>query len=476
MTPVIPPTTSHVFRDNSVKALANPQLQRALSNIRRDFVDSRGRALADLPEEEYAALKAEAKALKDHTLAHLDFYLERFAAKVAETGGEVHWCATAAEARETIIALCKRYNAKTIAKGKSMVGEEIDLNAYLEAAGLRPIETDLGEYIIQMKGDRPSHITAPAIHLNKEDVGDLFAEKHKRPRKSEIPALVGEAREMLRPRYHEADIGLTGANFLIAETGSSAIITNEGNGDLSQILPRAHIVLASIDKIVPTLEDALTISRILARTSSGQEFTVYTTFSTGVRRAGDVDGPAAFHVVLLDNGRSKLLGTKQEPILRCIRCAACLNHCPVYKSVGGHAYGWVYTGPMGAVITPALLGIERSGPLPNASTFCGRCEAICPMSIPLPSLMRHWRETEYERKGAPAAYRHGLGLWAFVAKRPRLYALATGLGARVLGCFGRGRGRFSALPLAGGWTGTRDFPAPEGATFRAQWRAAHGRG
>jgi len=468
-----PATTSHVFRDNSVKALANPQLQRALTNVRRDFVDSRGRAVGELPE--YDTLKAQAKALKDHTLANLGFYLERFSEKVAETGGEVHWCATAAEARDTIIALCKKLGARTIAKGKTMVGEEIDLNAYLEAAGLKPIETDLGEYIIQLKGDRPSHITAPAIHLTKEDVGELFEKHHKRPRLHEAAAMVGEAREFLRPRYHEADVGITGANFLVAETGSSVIVTNEGNGDLSQILPRAHIVLASIDKVVPTLEDALTIARLLARTSSGQEFTVYTTFSTGPRRPEDPDGPAAFHVVLLDNGRTKLMGTPQQEILRCIRCAACLNHCPVYKSVGGHAYGWVYTGPMGAVLSPAIIGIDRAGPLPNASTFCGRCEAVCPMGIPLPSLMRNWREVEYQRKGAPAAFRYGLGAWAYVAKRPRLYALATGLGARLLGRFGRKRGRFAALPLAGGWTGGRDFPAPEGATFRTQWRSARGR-
>ncbi len=472
MTPSIPPTTSHVFRDNSVKALGNAQLQRALDNIKRDFVDFRGRAVGDLPE--YDVQKAQAKALKDHTLANLDFYLERFEQKVIETGGEVHWCANAEEARDTIIALCKKLGAKTIAKGKSMVGEEIDLNAYLEAAGLNPIETDLGEYIIQMKGDRPSHITAPAIHLTKDDIGALFAEKHKRPRLHEPTAMVAEAREFLRPRYHEADVGLTGANFLIAETGSSAIITNEGNGDLSQILPRAHVVLASIDKIVPTIEDALTVARVLARTSSGQEFTVYTTFSTGPRRAADLDGPAAFHVVLLDNGRSKLLGTKQESILRCIRCAACLNHCPVYKSVGGHAYGWVYTGPMGAVISPAILGLERAAPLPNASTFCGRCDSICPMGIPLTTLMRDWREREYEQSASPAGFRRGIGAWAFLAKRPALYAMATRLGTRALRLLGGGRGRLACVPLGQGWTATRDFPAPEGATFRAQWRDRRG--
>lgn len=470
----MPGLTSENFRANSVKALANPQLQRALDNIRRDFVDFRGRAVGELPE--YDELKRQAIALKDHTLENLDFYLDAFANNVEASGGYVHWCQTAGEAREAIVAICKKRGAKTMAKGKSMVGEEIGLNAYLEAAGLVPIETDLGEYIIQMRGETPSHITAPAIHLTKEDVADLFAERHKRPRKTEIPALIAEAREMLRPRYHEADIGLTGANFLIAETGSSMIITNEGNGDLSQVLPHTHIVLASIDKIVPTIEDALTAARILARTSSGQEFTVYNTFSTGARRPGDLDGPEEFHVVLLDNGRSALMGTKQQAMLRCIRCAACLNHCPVYKSVGGHAYGAVYTGPMGAVLTPTMVGLDKAGPLPNASTFCGRCESVCPMGIPLPALMRDWREREFERAEAPATLRKGINAWAYLAKRPVLYALATRFAAVALKLLGGRSGRLVSLPLGGGWTATRDFPAPEGATFRAQWRCARGLG
>jgi L-lactate dehydrogenase complex protein LldF len=468
----MPAPTTQRFRDNSVHALADAQLQRALSNIRRDFVDFRGRAVGELPE--YDALKREAKALKDHTLDHLDFYLDRFAQAVESRGGHVHWCPTADDARAAIAGICKARGATTIAKGKSMVGEEIELNAYLEREGLRPIETDLGEYIIQLRGETPSHITAPAIHLTKDDVADTFVAHHHRPRQSEIPALIGEAREVLRPRYHEADVGLTGANFLVAETGSSVVITNEGNADLSQCLPRVHIVLASIDKLVPTIEDALTIARILARTSSGQEITVYTTFSTGPRRPGDLDGPEEFHVVLLDNGRSSLLGTKQQPILRCIRCAACLNHCPVYKAVGGHAYGWVYTGPMGAVLTPTMIGIEHGATLPNASTFCGRCEAVCPMGIPLPALMRDWREKEYEQGRSPAAFRYGLGLWAYFAKRPALYALLTRLGVGMLGRRGRRRGRLRDLPFAGGWTAGRDMPAPEGATFRQLWRARKG--
>ena len=285
-------------------------------------------------------------------------------------------------------------------KGKTMIGEEIDLNDYLEANGITPVETDLGEYIIQLRDEPPSHLIAPAIHLIKEQVAETFRAAHtdldpKRPL-SEAPALLAEARAMLRSRFLAADVGITGANFLVAETGTSIIVTNEGNGDLTQTLPKIHIVLAWLEKVVPTLEDAATILRVLARSATGQEMSVYTTVSTGPRRPDDLDGPEQYHVVLLDNGRSRMLGSEFHDMLRCIRCGACLNHCPVYHAVGGHAYGWVYSGPIGAVLTPSLLGIEEAGHLPNASTFCGRCESVCPMRIPLPKMMRHWREREFE--------------------------------------------------------------------------------
>ena len=276
---------------------------------------------------------------------------------------------------------------------------------------------------------------------------------------------------MLRAKYFEAEVGITGANMLIAETGHSVIVTNEGNGDLSQSLPRVHIVMASLEKIVPTLEDASVILRLLGRSATGQEMSVYTTFSKGPRRAGDPDGPEEYHVVLLDNGRSNLVGTEMQEMLRCIRCGACMNHCPVYQAVGGHAYGWVYPGPIGAVLTPALIGVEAAAPLPNASTFCGRCEEVCPVRIPLPKLMRHWREREWEKRLTPGAMRSGLGVWAYLAARPWLYRLATRAGAAGLRVLARGRGRLGRVPLAGGWTGTRDFPAPQGRTFMDQWKA-----
>jgi L-lactate dehydrogenase complex protein LldF len=287
---------------------------------------------------------------------------------------------------------------------------------------------------------------------------------------SEITAIVGEARGVLREKYVAADVGITGANYLIAETGTSIIVTNEGNGDLTQILPKAHIVVTSIEKLVPTLEDATTILRLLARSATGQEFSAYTTLSTGPRRSGDPDGPGEYHVVLLDNGRSRMLGGEFQDMLRCIRCGACMNHCPVYMAVGGHAYGWVYPGPMGAVLTPSLIGVENSGLLPNASTFCGRCEEVCPMRIPLPKMMRHWREREFERHLSPPTQRSGLALWAYFAKRPRLYALAARIGHLILRLMAGRKGRITALPLAGAWTQHRDFPGPQAMTFREQWK------
>jgi L-lactate dehydrogenase complex protein LldF len=355
-----------------------------------------------------------------------------------------------------------------------MITEEIALNDFLDASGIVPVETDLGEYIIQLRGEHPSHIIAPAVHVNQDQVEADFRRVHTHlpvdRDLTEPETLLDEARKVLRAKYFEADIGITGANFLVAETGSSIIVTNEGNGDLTQILPRIHVVIASIEKIVPTLNDAAQILRVLARSATGQDMSVYTTLSTGPRRPGDPDGPDEYHVILLDNGRSAMLGTEFQEMLRCIRCGACMNHCPVYHSIGGHAYGWVYPGPMGAVLTPALIGVDKGGHLPNASTFCGRCESVCPMKIPLPKMMRHWREKEFERGLNPATQRYGLKAWAFFARRPRLYALATSIGIPMLGVFGKAKGRFSWLPFAGGWTRHRELPAPETRTFRQQWR------
>jgi L-lactate dehydrogenase complex protein LldF len=470
------PDATH-FKENAHAALGDPQLQKALQHVRGNFIAKRAAAAARLPE--FEALRDSARDIKDHTLAHLDLYLEAYEAKVVAAGGHVHYAVTAREAVDCVLKICADRGAEAVTKGKSMVSEEIGLNAALEAAGIDPIETDLGEYIIQLRGEAPSHIIAPAVHLNKEQVEADFRRAHR-----DLPVdrdlsrpeqLLTEARGILRDKFLSADIGVTGANFLIAETGTSIIVTNEGNGDLTQILPPVHVVIASIEKIVPTLEDAAQLLRVLARSATGQDMSVYTTLSTGPRRAGDPDGPEAYHVILLDNGRSAMLGGEFEDMLRCIRCGACMNHCPVYHAIGGHAYGSVYPGPMGAVLTPSLVGVAEGGQLPNASTFCGRCEAVCPVRIPLPGMMRHWREREFERHLSPAATRYGIGVWAFFARRPTLYRLVTGLAMRALHLAARGRGRFSWLPLAGGWTRYRDLPAPQGATFQSRWRARSGR-
>ena len=471
------PTTPD-FKANVRAALADAPLQRALGRMPVGFIDRRRAAADRLPE--FDALRDAATAIKDHTLAHLDFYLARFEDKVIETGGSVHWCGTAEDACQTVLEICRQAGAKTVTKGKSMIGEEIAINDYLEANGIVPVETDLGEYIIQLRHEPPSHIIAPAIHVNRDQVADAFRQAHTdldpARRLDDNAALLAEARQQLRDRFLAADVGITGANFLIAETGSSIIVTNEGNGDLTQTLPRVHIVLASLEKVVPTLEDASTILRILARSATGQEFSVYTTVSTGPKRAADIDGPEAYHVILLDNDRSKLLGTELQEILRCIRCGACLNHCPVYGAIGGHAYGWVYSGPMGAVLTPALLGIGTGGHLPNASSFCGRCEDVCPMRIPLPKLMRHLREQEFEAASGAASSRWATRLWAFAARRPWLYHWGARLAVRALARRAGAAGRLASLPFAGGWTGTRDLAAPQGETFQALWRRRAGGG
>jgi L-lactate dehydrogenase complex protein LldF len=463
--------TSPAFKENARAAIADPQLQGVL---RRGlgFVDRRQAAIDRLPE--FDALRDSARDIKDHTLAHLDLYLEAYEQRVRAQGGQVHYAATPEEARVRILDICRNAGAKTVTKGKTMIAEEIGLNDFLEANGVEPVETDLGEYIIQIRHEAPSHIIAPAIHLTKAQVEADFRRVHTHlpaDRSLADPAtLLAEARGILRERFLAADVGITGANFLIAETGTSVIVTNEGNGDLTQTLPKIHVVLATIEKLVPTLEDAAQLLRVLARSATGQDMSVYTTFSTGPRRAEDPDGPSEYHVVVLDNGRSAMLGSEFEPMLRCIRCGACMNHCPIFNAIGGHAYGWVYPGPMGAVLTPALIGVDLAGNLPNASTFCGRCEEVCPVRIPLPGMMRSWREREFERRLSPTTVRTGLAFWAFLAKRPRLYGLAMAIGMRALALLGAFSGRFRRLPLASGWTRDRDFPAPQGATFQSQWK------
>ena len=460
------------FKENANKAIADPDLRDAMAMINSGMIPNRQGAVDKLPE--FEKLSQRGRELKDHVLGHLDFYLERFERNCKAAGGQVHWCSTPEDARQAVLKICQSVDATTVTKGKSMIAEEIHLNDFLEKHDIEPVETDLGEYIIQLAEEPPSHIIGPAIHKTKDQVSDLFLKHHAKlgrtERQTEPPKMVNEAREILRQKYFDADVGITGANYLIAETGSSIIVTNEGNGDLTQTLPKIHIVVASLEKVVPTLEDATTFLRILARSATGQEFSAYTTISTGARRDDDVDGPGEYHVILLDNGRSAMLGTEVQDMLRCIRCGACMNHCPVYQSVGGHTYGTVYVGPMGAVLSPALLGVAETKHLPCSSTMCGRCEEVCPVSIPLPRLLRQWREKQFEAGDGPSLERWGLSIWAFFATRPWLYDLGARMAMRGLAYLGRGKGRLSKLWFAGGWTDGRDLPAPEGQTFQERWR------
>jgi L-lactate dehydrogenase complex protein LldF len=396
-------------------------------------------------------------------------------------GGHVHWARDDHEACEIIARLCDEVDAKLVTKSKSMVTEEIELAAALEQRGLEVVETDLGEYIIQLRGEKPSHILAPALHVTIPQVIDSFNEHHKIERNrplEDTDQLLAEARAVLREKFLQADVGITGANFLIAETGGVVVVTNEGNADLTASLPDTHIVVTGIEKVVPTMDDAGLMLRLLARSAIGQRLSNYTSFFHGPRRASETAGPRNFHVVLVDNGRSDMLGGELQDMLRCIRCSACINHCPVYTAIGGHAYGSVYPGPMGAVLTPGLADLGVARHLPNASTFCGRCEEVCPVAIPIPKLLRHWRTQEFSRHLRPRAERFGLEFWAWLNQRPALYRFAQSISAKILRLLASRKADgmwVRHIPLVGaGWTRHRDLPAPAAQSFQAQWRNTGG--
>lgn len=464
--------TSHTFPQRARQALLDERLQAALAKARGGFVDKRRAALENLPE--FEQLRSTARAIKEHTLSHLEEYLLQFERQVEESGGKVHWASDPAEACDITVGLCRNAGARLVTKGKTMVGEEIGLNESLEAAALRVVETDLGEYIIQLAGEPPSHIIAPAVHKSRGEIAELFQSHHPgegfvRPLET-VPDIVDEARRVLREEFLAADVGITGANMLIAETGSTVLVTNEGNGDLTASLPPVHIVIASIEKVVPTLEDATVLLRLLARSATGQSITSYTSFFTGPKHSDDFGGPEEFHVVLVDNGRSEMLGNAYRDMLRCIRCGACLNHCPVYGAVGGHAYGWVYPGPMGAVLTPLMIGLGQGHVLADASTLCGRCEEVCPMSIPLPRLLREHRLQSHRDGSMKPVVRGLLGFWAAIARRPRLYRWLFEHKSRLLHRLAGKRGSLRRAPLASNWTCSRDLPAPQGGSFVKAWQ------
>src|SRR5438477_1866515 len=424
------PLTTETFDANARAALRDVQLRGALRQATSLFGKRRLAAAQRLPDWE--DLRAEARRIKDQTLLNLDKYLEEFTANAEAAGARIHWARDAAEANEIVKRLARERAARLVVKSKSMTTEEIHLNAALEADGIEALETDLGEYIIQLAGETPSHIIAPAIHKTRHQIADLFVEKVGIAPTDDIPTLTITARRVLRERFGAADIGVSGVNFGVAETGTILILENEGNIRLTTSLPKTHIAVMGIEKVIPRFEDLEVFLKLLPRSGTGQHLTAYQSLITGTRRRADDEGPAELHIILLDNGRSRMLAhptTRQS--LACIRCGACLNACPVYQQIGGHAYGSVYPGPIGAVITPQLIGLRKASKLPYASSLCGACREVCPVKIDIPELLLHLRaqiteeqetgDRESERSKQRTAERLSFKLWAAIITRPRWY-------------------------------------------------------
>jgi len=467
---------SMYFKARIGEKLADVRLQANLKTAKGKFVDMRAQAVRDYNETgDFEALRDAGQAIRDRVVENLDTWLELFEQNATARGATVLWAKNGKEICDLVVGIAKQHAVTKAIKSKSMLSEEADLNHALEAAGVQPVETDLGEYILQIAGNEPpSHIIAPVMHKSLDEVADLFAKTHRTPRKTEIPELTREAREVLREHFVSAEMGISGGNFLIAESGTVALVTNEGNGRMVTTLPKVHVVITGVEKIVPTLEDFSTLMRLLPRSATGQVISNYVSLLTGRKGATDPDGPAHMVFILVDNGRVGLLGSEFQSMLRCIRCGACMNHCPVYQTIGGHAYGWVYPGPMGSVLTPLFTGLENALDLPHASTLCNQCGVVCPVKIPLPDLLRTLREEQTAQGLRPLVERFALTVWAWLARQPALYALATKIGVRYLHWLAGGRDRIAALGLAPGWTAGRDFPAPQGKTFRELYAARQG--
>src|SRR6266699_457313 len=449
------------FERDARTALADGQLRGALRHATTLFGERRRAALATVPDWEGA--RDRARAIKDETLAHLDRYLEEFTANAERAGARVHWARDATEACDIIGEIAERRGARTVVKSKSMASEEIHLNAALARRGIEPVETDLGEYIVQLAGETPSHIVVPAIHKTKRQIAALFAAKLGIELSDDVATLTGAARQALRRRFAEADLGVCGVNFAVAETGTILILENEGNARLTTSLPRTHVALMGIEKVIPRFADLEVFLQLLPRSGTGQALTAYQSLLTGVKQRPEDEGPAELHIVLLDNGRSRMLAapvTRQS--LACIRCGACLNACPVYRQIGGHAYGSVYPGPIGAILTPQPIGIERSAHLPYASSLCGACRDVCPVKIDIPALLLHLRgRVISERAGGPRLLeRLGFRSYAAVMLRPRLYEWVMRI-ARAL----------HIRPPLRAWTKWRDLRPLARRSFREEWRA-----
>ena len=479
--------TSETFDRNAREALADPQLRGALRNLATTFGERRKLAITTV--DDWEGLRTRARAVKDETLAHLDKYLEAFAENAERAGAKIHWARDGAEACAVVLSLIRERGATRVVKSKSMATEEIHLNAALEAAGLAPVETDLGEWIIQLAHETPSHIVVPAIHKSKRQIAELLTEKVGIEPTDDVAVLTGAARRELRRRFAEAEIGISGVNFGVAETGTILILENEGNARLTTSLPRTHIAVMGIEKVIPRFTDLDVFLKLLPRSGTGQQLTAYQSLITGTKRNAEDEGPEELHIVLMDNGRSRMLShpvTRQS--LACIRCGACLNACPVYQQVGGHAYGSVYPGPIGAVITPQLTRLDKSAQLPYASSLCGACREVCPVKIDIPELLLHLRAEVSEGTASGTAAQRGpvkkkfaerlaFRFYAFAASSPALYEW----GGRVMrllqkpmvrgGRIGKVGGLLAKLaPPLGAWTEWRDAPPLAPRSFREQWR------
>ncbi len=468
------------FYERVEDALQDKQLHKALNIATTRFVANRNQAFNVLPESD--PLRDHARRIRAHTIAHLDRYLTQFSEAVEQLGGHVHWAQSSEEANQYVSELVKKHDVKKVVKSKSMVSEELEVNHTLEALGVQVAETDLGEYIIQLAGEKPSHIIAPVIHKTRADVAELFREKLDATEDdlADVPNMTALARRMLRNDFLTADMGISGVNFAIAESGSICLVTNEGNGRLTTTTPRIHLALMGMERIVPTMEDLGVMIQLLARSATGQKLSVYTNIVTGSRRTADSkadsepDGPDELHVVIIDNGRTKILGSELAEILYCIRCGACLNVCPVYQQIGGHAYGSVYPGPIGSVVTPGLYGIDPWHILPHASTLCGACHEVCPVRINIPRMLLKLRDQTAQAGNTPSWLKMGLSMYRFAATRPALYRLGGKLSRWATMMIGQD-GWISKLPgpLAG-WTDQRDFPVFAKKSFSQRWKEKRG--
>jgi L-lactate dehydrogenase complex protein LldF len=459
----------HDFLNASQEAMADPRLQSILGRLADSLGAKNQQAWQSLTDSEQIRLKA--RSIKDQTLAELDRHLATLEQSVLNLGGHMHWADDGAQACQVILDIIRAHDAVRVVKSKSMTSEEIHLNQALERAGIETVETDFGEYIIQQAGHRPSHIVGPALHLSANDVARILSEASGEALGNDRVELASFARRQLRQKFAEAEIGITGVNFAIAQTGSIVLISNEGNARLTTSMPRVHIALMGMEKVIPRLDDLPYFLKVLARAATGQKMSIYTSVITGPRRDAELDGPDEFHLVVLDNGRSRILSSPLRESLFCIRCGACLNACPIYRNVGGHAYGGVYTGPIGAVLTPLYDGLQANKHLPQASSLCGACQAACPVKIAIPELLIRLRaRLQSDERGGGRLESLAYGLWAQTLRRPRLYRWATWLATRTLGRWKRQSPWITRLPgKLHGWTERRDFPAPAARRFRDWW-------